>query len=101
MPHLELRIALLDQPELDGMPLVLSNPESGRAAVIDATDEASEKGVRPGMSLREATALCPDAVIIMPNPAMLSRISHQILIRLERLSRRTSSTATSPRRGRR
>jgi nucleotidyltransferase/DNA polymerase involved in DNA repair len=86
MPHLELRIALLDQPELDGMPLVLSNPESGRAVVIDATDEAAEKGVRPGMSLREATALCPDAVMIMPNPAMLSRISHQILTRLERLS---------------
>lgn len=84
--HLELRIALLDQPELDGMPLILSNPESGRAVVIDTTDEASEKGVRPGMTLRESTALCPDAVIVMPNPAMVSRISRQILDRLERLS---------------
>lgn len=86
IPHMELRIALLDQPELDGIPLILSNPESGRAVVIDATDEASVKGVRAGMTLRESTALCPDTVIIMPNPAMVSRISLQILIQLERLS---------------
>ena len=86
IPHLELRIALLDQPELDGMPLILSNPESGRAVVLDATDEASAKGIRPGMTLREATALAPDAVIIMPNPAMVSRISRQILTQLEALS---------------
>lgn len=86
IPHMELRIALLDQPELDGMPLILSNPESGRAVVIDATDEATTKGVRAGMTLRESTALCPDAVIIMPNPAMVSRISLQILTQLERLS---------------
>lgn len=86
IPHLELRIALLDQPELDGMPLILSNPESGRAVVLDATDEATSKGIRPGMTLREATALAPDAVIIMPNPAMASRISHQILTQLEMIS---------------
>lgn len=86
IPHPELRIALLDQPELDGMPLILSNPESGRAVVLDTTDEASAKGVRAGMTLREATALCPDAVIVMPNPAMVSRISRQILDRLEAIS---------------
>lgn len=86
IPHLELRIALLDQPELDGMPLILSNPESGRAVVLDATDEAGTRGIRAGMTLREATALVPDAVIIMPNPAMVSRISHQILTQLESLS---------------
>lgn len=86
IPHMELRIALLDQPELDGMPLILSNPASGRAVVIDATDEAATRGIRSGMTLREATALCPDAVIVMPNPAMESRVSRQILDRLEEIS---------------
>ena len=86
IPHLDLRIALLDQPELDGMPLALSNPESGRAVVLDVTDEASARGIRAGMTLREATALVPEAVIVMPNPAMVSRISHQILTQLESLS---------------
>lgn len=86
VPHLTLRIALLDQPELDGLPLILSNPESGRVVVIDATDEATTKGVRPGMTLREASALSPDCVILMPHPAMETRISHEILATLEAIS---------------
>lgn len=86
VPHMALRIALLDQPELDGLPLLLSNPESGRAVVLDATDEASSKGVRVGMSLREATSFAPDAVVVVPNPAMESRVSIEILRKLEELS---------------
>lgn len=84
--HLALRIALLDQPELDGLPLLLSNPESGRAVVLDATDEATSKGVRMGMSLREATTFAPDAVVVVPNPAMESRVCTDILQKLEQLS---------------
>ncbi|HWV23782.1 MAG TPA: DNA polymerase Y family protein [Thermomicrobiales bacterium] len=86
VPHLALRIALLDQPELDGHPLILSNPESGRAVVTDATSEATERGIRAGMTLREANALCPDAVILMPHPAMETRVSQDILTRLEEIS---------------
>ena len=86
IPHIALRIALLDQPELDGLPLILSNPQSGRAVVVDATAEASAKGIRPGLTLREATALCPDAVILMPNPAAEARIAREILERLEEIS---------------
>jgi DNA polymerase-4/protein ImuB len=86
IPHIALRIALLDQPELDGLPLILSNPQSSRAVVVDATAEASVKGIRPGLTLREATALCPDAVILMPNPAAEARIAREILERLEKLS---------------
>lgn len=86
VPHLALRIALLDQPALDGLPLLLSNPASGRAMVLDATDEATRKGVRVGMTLREATTFTPDAVVVEPNPAMESRVSTQILRQLEQLS---------------
>lgn len=86
VPHLALRIALLDQPDLDGLPLLLSNPASGRAVVLDATDEATRKGVRTGMTLREATSFAPDAVVVEPNPAMESRVSLDILKQLEELS---------------
>jgi len=86
IPHLALRIALLDQPELDGLPLILSNPQSGRAVVVDATAEATTKGIRAGLTLREATALCPDAVILLPNPAAETRVAREILERLEELS---------------
>lgn len=86
VPHLALRIALLDQPELDGLPLLLSNPASGRAVVLDATDEATRKGVRLGMTLREASTFAPDAIVVEPNPAMESRVQIEILQKLEQLS---------------
>lgn len=86
VPHMALRIALLDHPELDGLPLLLGNPASGRAIVLDATSEATYKGIRTGMTLREATGLVPEAVIIEPNPAAESRIGLEIIHKLEQLS---------------
>jgi DNA polymerase-4/protein ImuB len=86
VPCFALRIALLDQPRLDGHPLILSNPQSGRAIVIDATPEALGKGIRPGMLLREATALCPTAIPLMPDPVREATIAHGIRDRLEQLS---------------
>lgn len=86
VPHFAIRVALLDQPDLDGAPLVLSNPQSGRAVVVDATPEARQQGLRPGLSLREATALCPAAVVVLPNPARESTLQREILDRLERFS---------------
>ncbi len=86
VPCFALRIALLDQPHLDGHPLVLSNPRSGRAQVLDATPEALEKGIRPGMTLKEATALCPGAIILMPDPVRETTITKQIQDRLDQVS---------------
>ena len=86
IPHLSLRIALLDQPELDGLPLILSDPESRRAIVVDATPEATRRGVRPGLSLREASALCPAGVILTPNSTTEVQVSQDILTDLEAIS---------------
>src|SRR5688500_4120016 len=68
VPHFALRMALLERPGLDGVPLVLTSPPSNRAVVADCTQEAIEQGIKPGMPLREVTALCPEAVFIQPNP---------------------------------
>ncbi|MBA2246608.1 MAG: DNA polymerase Y family protein [Chloroflexia bacterium] len=86
VPYFALRIAVLDRPELDGHPLLLSNPQSGRAVVIDATPEAHETGIRPGMTLREATALCPGAITLMPDPVREAATAQDIRERLEQLS---------------
>ena len=69
IPHFSLRVTMLSQPELDGHPLILSDPHHGRPSVIDATPEARQKGIRTGLSLREATALCPNAIVLAPNPS--------------------------------
>lgn len=86
LPYFALRIALLESPQLDGHPLVLSNPQSGRAIVLDATPEALEKDIRPGMNLREASALCPTAVVLAADPVRERTVSQQIQERLEHLS---------------
>jgi DNA polymerase-4/protein ImuB len=86
IPHFALRVSVLDQPEHDGGALILSNPQSGRTVVVDVTDEARNKGVRPGITVREALALCPEAITLLPNPAEENRIAGKILDRLEQTS---------------
>ncbi|MDF3018119.1 MAG: DNA-directed polymerase [Thermomicrobiales bacterium] len=86
IPHFALRVALLDRPELDGAPLVLGPAQSGRPIVIDATPEAAAHGIRIGLGLREAIALCPEAVILTPHPVRESAAAEQIVAGLETLS---------------
>ncbi|MBA3275979.1 MAG: DNA polymerase Y family protein [Chloroflexia bacterium] len=96
IPCFALRIALLESPHLDGHPLLLSNPQSGRAIVLDATPEAIEGGVRPGMNLREASALCPTAVVLAADPVRESTIEQRIQERLEHLSPLVEPDAGEP-----
>ena len=86
IPHFALRMSLLDQPELDGLPLVLTSPPNSRTVVNDCTPEATLRGVRPGMLLREVTALCPDAIFIEPNPVREAMVFDEILRALETFS---------------
>lgn len=86
IPHFALRISLLDQPELDGLPLILTSPPNSRTVVADCTPEASRQGVHPGMLLREVTALCPEAIFIEPNPVREATIFDEILRSLETFS---------------
>jgi DNA polymerase-4/protein ImuB len=94
VPHFALRVALLERPELDGAPLVLGPPAGGRSVVQDATPEAVVRGIRPGLSLREATALCPAAVVLAPNPVREADVAARLLERLERLSPSVEADAT-------
>jgi nucleotidyltransferase/DNA polymerase involved in DNA repair len=86
IPHFALRVALLDRPELDGAPLVLGPPQGERPLVHDATPEAAASGVRPGLGLREAIALCPDAVILSPHPVRENAAAERVVAGLETLS---------------
>ncbi|MCC7025292.1 MAG: hypothetical protein IT338_20830 [Thermomicrobiales bacterium] len=86
IPHFALRVALLDRPELDGSPLLLGPPQGGRPVVADATPEARSHGVRPGLSLREAIALSPDAIVLAPHPAREAVAAEEIVAGLETLS---------------
>lgn len=86
IPHFALRVALLERPELDGAPLILGPAQGGRPVVHDATPEAAARGVRPGLGLREAIALCPDALILSPHPVRENAATERIVAGLETLS---------------
>ena len=86
VPHFALRVALLERPELDGVPLVLGPAAGGRPIVADATPEAAARGVRPGMALRETVALCPEAVVVPPDPLRDATALARIVNGLEALS---------------
>jgi len=86
VPHFALRVALLERPELDGAPLVLGPAQGGRPIVLDATPEAAGHGVRPGLGLREAVALCPEAIVLTPHPVRENAAAERIVAGLEGLS---------------
>ena len=86
IPHFALRVALLDRPELDGAPLVLGPAQGERPIVHDATPEAVAHGVRTSLGLREAVALCPEAVILAPHPVRENAAAERIVAELEVLS---------------
>jgi hypothetical protein len=96
IPHFALRVALLTRPELDGAPLVLGAPPDARPVVLDTTPEAASRGIRPGMLLREATALCPEAVILAPDPLREADVTADLLARLEALSPRVAPDPDEP-----
>ncbi|MEJ7761674.1 MAG: DNA polymerase Y family protein, partial [Thermomicrobiales bacterium] len=86
VPNFALRVALLVRPELDGAPLVLGAPPEARPIVLDANPEAVARGVRPGMLLREVTALCPGATVFAPDPLREADVAADLVARLDDLS---------------
>lgn len=86
IPQFALRMAILEQPSLDGLPLVLTSPSSARTVVVDCTPEATTRGIKPEMLLREVTALCQDAVFIPSNPAREAVAFEAVVAALETFS---------------
>jgi DNA polymerase-4/protein ImuB len=54
--------------------------------VRDASPEAVAQGVRPGLGLREAVALCPDAIVLAPHPVRENAATERIVSGLGLLS---------------
>jgi nucleotidyltransferase/DNA polymerase involved in DNA repair len=86
IPQFALRIAVLEQPALDGLPLVLTSPSSARTVVVDCTPEAAARGIKPEMLLREVTTLCPEAVFIPSNPVREATAFETVVEALETFS---------------
>jgi DNA polymerase IV len=69
-------------PALRGRPLAVAPPGAERATVLALSAEAQSAGVTRGMGVRVAKKLCPDLMLIPPNPRLYARASralHDIL----------------------
>ena len=82
--HLELA----KRPDLYGGPVVVGAGGGGESPidksehVIAASEEALPFGVTPGMPLRQAEHLCPQATFIAPDPIAAARLRELISIAL-------------------
>jgi len=73
-------------PRLRGQPVLVCGNRNARTVVATASYEARAFGVKTGMSLPEALALCPQAVLVEGNPAKYADTFRRIARLMERYS---------------
>lgn len=67
------------RPLLRGKPVPIVNRRTDKTAIVTASYEAKAKGVKVGMKLREARALCPGVVALESDPPKYRYIYHRLL----------------------
>src|SRR5207302_10272025 len=83
IPGFDLRAALRSQPSVALRPAALS-PEAGTEPLLGPVTAAAEAaGVRPGMRMGEGLAICPQLVLVEPEPAAVEQAWEEILRGLE------------------
>src|SRR3979411_3226649 len=80
--QLPLRVEVLRHPAWDGRPLVLGGAPGERKVVQLCSPEAEAAGVRPGLLLREVVPLCPEAVVLQPDPVRTASVLESVLAEL-------------------
>ena len=69
-------------PELRTRPLAVAPAGADRATILALSAEARLAGLMHGMPVRKAQRLCPDLIVLPPNPRLYARASralHEIL----------------------
>src|SRR5258708_33421429 len=82
--QLPLRVEILRHPAWDGRPLVLGGAPGERKVVQLCSKEAEAAGVRPGLLLREVVPLCPEAIVLQPDPVRTAAGAEAVPARLPR-----------------
>lgn len=86
LPQFALKVETMRHASLDGAPLALSTGGGQRPEVLECSPEAEALGVRPGMPIREALALCGGLVLVAPDPVLYTDEMERVLDRLEALT---------------
>ena len=84
--HLATAVEQKDNPELASRVVVIGGSAHERKPVFDCSREAGGFGIKPGLSLREAAHLCPDAVFLPMDEAKYTCAFDRVLDVLEHFS---------------
>lgn len=71
-------------PALRGRALAIAAYATGAATIVSSSREARDLGIRTGMRVFEARAICPGIVVREPTPPLYRSVSDQLLEILER-----------------
>jgi protein ImuB len=83
IPAFDLRAALRLRPAVQGRPAALAPLPGTEPLIGSVTGAAEAAGVRPGMRLSEALAMCPPLELVEQDPASAEQAWEEILRRLE------------------
>jgi protein ImuB len=83
IPGFELRASLRARPRLALVPAALAPLEGTEPLLGPVTAAAEAAGVKPGMRLGEALAMCPSLTLVEPDPAAAEREWEGVVRRLE------------------
>ncbi len=93
IPHLPVSVERQRDSALRDQPVVIGETPEQRKAVLDCSPEAGAQEVRVGMPLREALALCRDAVFLPPHPSLYRDVFESMLAVLETFSPEVEESA--------
>jgi nucleotidyltransferase/DNA polymerase involved in DNA repair len=93
IPHFPVAVERQRDPALRGRPVVIGETADQRKAVLDCSPEAEAQGVRVGMPLRQALALCREALFLPPHPSLYRDVFESVLEALEGFSPEVEESA--------
>lgn len=67
------------RPMLRGKPVAIVNRKTDKTAIVTASYEAKQMGVKVGMKLKEARQLCPDIIPLESDPSKYRYVYHKLL----------------------
>lgn len=94
VPHFAAAVERRANPALAGVPFVIGEPPDRPERVLAVSPEAFPAGVRPGMPLKQARLLCPQARLLPTQPARYASAYTELLDVLADFSRQIEPAET-------
>ena len=82
--HLDLdafyaAVEVLENPELEGKPVVIGGRPDQRGVVATASYPARAYGIHSAMPMARALSLCPEALVVTPRHSLYSEYSRRVM----------------------